>query len=422
MKKPIITLLCATSMIISSNTAIAETLRIKQNAPARYTVKEGDTLWSISGKYLYRPWKWPVLWNMNRREIANPNRIYPGDVLALSYVNGRPVLRTDRSRTGGIPTIKLRPRVRDMGSGYAIPAINADFYRMFMKTPFFMTNEDLSKAARLVSGSDNRLYYSDGDRVYADGATEPGTYMVFRLSRSLKDPHTKANLGQLVEYAGEASTLATPNSALSHRTSEAQQAFAQEANKGIFGKKDQTLADDEYYVKSPTNGKPVVTRTAQPMMINGALSEIRKGDYLFKRPENFDEFNYVPHEPAGRVDASIVDIMDGVSESGTMQTIILNKGKADGLDDGTVLSIYRRGQLINSDYKGNSKETRYVTTPNQEIGLAMVYRTGEHVSSAIILESVTNVNREDLISNPGQDLDTFGERPSAAWKDPKDAK
>lgn len=80
------------------------------------------------------------------------------------------------------------------------------------------------------------------------------------------------------------------------------------------------------------------------------------------------------------------------------------------------------GQLINSDYKGNSKETRYVTTPNQEIGLAMVYRTGEHVSSAIILESVTNVNREDLISNPGQDLDIFGERPSAAWKDPKDAK
>ena len=68
MHKSIITLLCAAGMIISSP-ALAENLRIRPNAPARYTVKPGDTLWGISGKYLYRPWKWPALWNVNRRQI-----------------------------------------------------------------------------------------------------------------------------------------------------------------------------------------------------------------------------------------------------------------------------------------------------------------------------------------------------------------
>ena len=54
-----------------------------------------------------------------------------------------------------------------------------------------------------------------------------------------------------------------------------------------------------------------------------------------------------------------------------------------------------------------------VNTPNQEIGLALIYRASEHVSSAIILESITNVNRGDLLAAPGQDLDTFGGRTKA---------
>ena len=86
MQKPIITLLCAAGMIISTP-AMAEKLRIRPNAPKQYTVKKGDTLWGISGKYLYHPWKWPSLWNVNRKKIANPHLIYPGQVLVLSALN-----------------------------------------------------------------------------------------------------------------------------------------------------------------------------------------------------------------------------------------------------------------------------------------------------------------------------------------------
>ncbi|MDO4434111.1 MAG: LysM peptidoglycan-binding domain-containing protein [Alysiella sp.] len=392
MQKHIITLLCAAGIIISTP-AVAENLRIKSGAPTRYTVQQGDTLWGISGKYLYRPWKWPALWQVNRNQIRNPHLIYPGQVLVLRYVNGKPVLSSE----GGIPTIKLSPRIREAGSGYGINTINVNFYSMFMKHPQFIDRRDLATAARLVGGPDNQMMYSVGDRVYADGVQEHGDYLIFRVKHDLKDPINGKKIGTLTEFVGEASTLATQNSALSHRTAEA----------------NARLAEDEYFVAAQerkANRPDVAVRTAQPLVITQAVSEISEGDYLIRKPENMNAFNMMPHEPQGSIDASIVDIMDGVAESGMMQTILINKGSVDGLDKGTVLGIYKRGRIIQSDWRDedNKKAVRRVNTPNEEIGLAMVYRVGENVSSAIILESIANVSKDNLIAEPGRDLDTFG--------------
>ena len=70
----------------------ADILAIKPDAPKSYTVKQGDTLWDISGLYLQQPWLWPQLWKLNP-QVENPHLIYPGDVLSLSYdQDGRPIL------------------------------------------------------------------------------------------------------------------------------------------------------------------------------------------------------------------------------------------------------------------------------------------------------------------------------------------
>ena len=393
MQKRIITLLCAAGLAISAP-AFSAALKVRPDAPTRYVVKQGDTLWGISGKYLYRPWQWSRLWGANRSKIRNPDRIYPGQVLVLRYVNGRPRLSVERGAGGDIPLVKLSPRVREVSSGYGIQAINVNFYRMFMQHPQVIDQMQTQHAPRLVEGPDNRLIYSKGDRVYAYEITEPGRYLVYRARKDITDPETKKYLGQEVVFSGIVATLPSTNSALDSRSREDAEA----------------LPNKEYYTRLHPMLK-VPTQTAQPMVVEEVVSEIRKGDYLLKLEDGGDSFNMMPHAPSQHIDAKVVSIFDGISEAGQFQTVTLNKGSAHGLEKGTVLSLYKRSRQVKMDMPkgkdGSRSVVKYLSIPAEEAGLAMVYRVSQNLASAIILESKTNISIGDTASEPGQDLDNM---------------
>lgn len=393
MQKRIITLLCAAGLAISAP-AFSAALKVRPDAPTRYVVKQGDTLWGISGKYLYRPWQWSRLWGANRSKIRNPDRIYPGQVLVLRYVNGHPRLSVERGAGGDIPLVKLSPRVREVSSGYGIQAINVNFYRMFMQHPQVIDQMQTQHAPRLVEGPESRLIYSKGDRVYAYEITEPGRYLVYRARKDITDPETKKYLGQEVVFSGIVATLPGTNSALDSRTREDAEA----------------LPNNEYYTRLHPMLK-VPTQTAQPMVVEEAVSEIRKGDYLLKLEDGGDSFNMMPHAPSQHIDAKVVSIFDGISEAGQFQTITLNKGSAHGLEKGTVLSLYKRSRQVKMDMQkgkdGSRSVVKYLSIPAEEAGLAMVYRVSQNLASAIILESKTNISIGDSASEPGQDLDNM---------------
>lgn len=393
MQKRIITLLCAAGLAISAP-AFSAALKVRPDAPTRYVVKQGDTLWGISGKYLYRPWQWSRLWGANRSKIRNPDRIYPGQVLVLRYVNGHPRLSVEHGAGGDIPLVKLSPRVREVSSGYGIQAINVNFYRVFMQHPQVIEQMQMQHAPRLVEGPESRLIYSKGDRVYAYEITEPGRYLVYRARKDITDPETKKYLGQEVVFSGIVATLPSTNSALDSRSREDAEA----------------LPNNEYYTRLHPMLK-VPTQTAQPMVVEEAVSEIRKGDYLLKLEDGGDSFNMMPHAPSQHIDAKVVSIFDGISEAGQFQTITLNKGSAHGLEKGTVLSLYKRSRQVKMDMPkgkdGSRSVVKYLSIPAEEAGLAMVYRVSQNLASAIILESKTNISIGDTASEPGQDLDNM---------------
>lgn len=393
MQRRIITLLCMAGMVFSTQVQAAS-LKVRPNAPQRYTVKQGDTLWGISGKYLYSPWQWNRLWGANRQQVRNPNLIYPGQVLVLRYVNGKPQLGVEQSE-GGIPVIKLHPGKET--SGYGIPAIDVNFYRMFMQHPQIVSPAQTAAAPRLISGSDSRLMFTQGDRVYSYGLKDTGRFLTYRINKNITDPDTGKFLGQEVVFSGIVKALPYTDSALANRTAESAE----------------KLKDNEYYTQVHRMMK-LRTQSAQPLVVETAVSEIRQGDYLMQMPSELDHFNVMPHAPSQPVQAKIVSVFEGASEAGQFQTITLNKGEADGLDRGTVLSLYRHGKVVKVNLPNNliqkpkDKDTvELVSIPAEEIGLAMVYRTSENLSSAVILESINSVSVGDTASEPGRDLDNM---------------
>ncbi|MBR7059012.1 MAG: LysM peptidoglycan-binding domain-containing protein [Neisseriaceae bacterium] len=383
MKKPIITLLCAMSLAIS---APSFALSVKGNAPQRYTVKSGDTLWGISGMYLNKPWKWPELWGMNKAQIKNPHLIYPGQVLVLKYVNGKPRLSIEGDGSGST-TIKLSPSVRDESNGYSIATLPMGVLRSFMQHPNVISKEETDKAPSLVAGPDKRIMYSVGDRVYADGVKESGRYLVYRVNGDIVDPDTKVVLGQEVVYNGEVATLTSKRGGPTVRQT------AEEAEK---------LAPGERYNKVNSLIKAPAT-IAQPMEVLKSSSEIREGDRLRYVPEGTHErFNFAPHDPMVKVEARVVRIFNGVSEAGQYQTVLLNRGELHGLDRGTIVSLYKIHQ---PKRKKGAGRVEYSIIPAEEIGLAMVYLTSDNLSYAVLIDSTNEVTIGDVASNPGLDLE-----------------
>ncbi|WP_304671005.1 LysM peptidoglycan-binding domain-containing protein [Neisseria polysaccharea] len=393
MQRRIITLLCAAGMALSTQT-LAANLKVRPNAPQRYTVKQGDTLWGISGKYLYSPWQWGRLWGANRSRIHNPDLIYPGQVLVLRYVNGEP--RLSLEQTDNIPVVKMSPDKKV--SGYGIPAIDVNFYRIFMQHPQIVSRKETAAAPRLLSGPEGRLLYTKGTRVYTKGLKEPGRYLTYRINKNITDPDTGKFLGQEVAFGGIVRSLDYTDSALGQRSKQAEE----------------RLKDNEYYTRTHPLITPLRTHSIQPLVVETAISEIQQGDYLMKMPEDTDRFNMVPHEPSQPVQAKIVSVFEGVRIGGQFKTITIDKGEADGLDKGAVLSLYKRKKTMQVNLSNNlaeepkSRDTvELISTPAEEVGLAMVYRTSEHLSSAIILENISDISVGDTAANPGRDLDNM---------------
>ena len=70
-------------VVVSFSLILSALAQEKKETEEIYTIKQGDTLWGISSKFLQNPFLWPKLWQRNPY-IANPHWIYPGQPVRLS--------------------------------------------------------------------------------------------------------------------------------------------------------------------------------------------------------------------------------------------------------------------------------------------------------------------------------------------------
>ena len=159
MSKTIKRLLVTGLMCLSASVSALE---LKADAPDRYTVKKGDTLWHIAERFTGNAWEWPEIWYQND-QISNPHLIYPGDMIGLIEVDGQQRLtvmergqasRTVKLRPGDV---KLSPTARVEPIEAAIAAIPMDAVQGFLRDHRVVTAEELAAAPHIISGYEGQI-------------------------------------------------------------------------------------------------------------------------------------------------------------------------------------------------------------------------------------------------------------------------
>jgi LysM repeat protein len=318
---------------------------LNTSVPLRYVVKKGDTLWDIADYFLKEPWKWPELWYGNPN-IKNPHLIYPGDVLFLTYVDGKP--RLSHEPPTGVE--KLSPRIREEALQEAIPTIPGDAIRAFLMGPRVVGAEELEAAPYIVEFGDEHLIGGAGIPAYAKGIKQGDVpnHVVVRKGEAYHDPETKELLGYEATYIGT-SSLRTP-------------------------------------------GNPA------RINMDTSVREVMIGDRLLPQDaSSLPDPAYYPHAPEPGMAGYIIAVTGGVSNISQYQIVTLNKGARDGLEVGHVFSIYQTGRQVKDPY-GSASAT--VTLPDEKAGLLMVFKTYERVSYALVMKSTRSIHLLDKFRSP----------------------
>lgn len=119
--------------------------------PSRtYTIKSGDTLWGIAGRFLGDPTKWPVIYAASPNlSSGDPNLIYPGEVVTI------PGAGDPSTGTGGSDVNSGNGIVNGDITSFTLPfgLEKNDYYIFIRATSSFGARSDWAQRAFTVTGS-----------------------------------------------------------------------------------------------------------------------------------------------------------------------------------------------------------------------------------------------------------------------------
>lgn len=340
--------------------AYAAAAQVNEGHPTTYVVQKGDTLWDISARFLKKPWLWPEIWQANP-QVQNPHLIYPGDVLSLAYLDrvvAQPGPRQE-APINAIPLSQVEPFLKDL-----------------------QVVDSFEHLPRVAGLEDNRLRASAGQKAYVlglDGAQVGQRYAVVRPSVRYALPETTVDLdarGKHVAGAGSLWANYVP-------TSSRNEALGFELVKVNVGT-----------ITALPDGQVEVATLA----LEDSGREVRAGDRLVPVQAQPYDLQFIPHPPAAQTlgtDLRVLAVTDMFTSGGSRDVIAISAGARDGVDNGTVFSIWRDGSHVSNrhDHPGSSRMgdslrngAGRVTLPDEYASHAMVFRTYDKVSYALVME------------------------------------
>jgi hypothetical protein len=336
--------------------------------PDTYTVRPGDTLWDLSGRFLNNPWYWPKIWSYNP-DIANPHWIYPGNLLKFYPAADEAPARVEPV-PGAIAAEPQAPEPEDA----APPRELEDFSKADMKAPepedvsdtvnvagpykigyvapkallarhdTFVTPRELAESGAVTAAFEEKLLLSSLDRAYArfkvPTDVKPGeTYVIYKTERPIKHPRTGELFGWQSTVLGAAKVVS-------------------------------------------------VDKKVATLVVTQAFDPIERGAMLGPWTEKFlkrIERRANRQELTGTIIGGSVQV---VTQLGEHHVVFLDRGQKDGVEEGNVFSVVRSGDPYGRSPYQATWDRRF---PIETIGEVLVIDVKERASSALVTRSRTEL-------------------------------
>jgi hypothetical protein len=330
-------------------------------APETYTVKRGDTLWDLSGRYLSNPWYWPKIWSYNP-EITNPHWIYPGNGLRFFPAGEEAPRRVEpvgdvAQGPGEDEDFVRAPREledfsradtkkpQDYGEGDEVAVVGpykigrAGGRGVQARHDSFVTRKELDESGVISAAFEEKTFLSTYDRAYARFKQRApvklgDTYVLFRTERTVTHPVTHEIYGWQSTIIGSARVVAVD---------------------------DRAVTID-------------IVQASEPIERGTYLGPW--SDKLVKQVQRRDN----ARDLKGYIIAAQQDV---VTEIGEHHLVFIDKGRNDGVEEGNVFTVTRSGDPI-----ANAPVTTLDRSlPVEDVGALMVVDAQATASAALVVRS-----------------------------------
>jgi hypothetical protein len=329
---------------------------IEGAAPNEYIIIAGDNLWDICSRFLGNPFEWPRLWSINDY-ITNPHYIYPGGRLVFKpgtevsppkmEIAGTAPATTEAAKPAeeSLPDVEEAPAPKPVVAERKVDYDRSldEGYVIKLRNISFISPKELSEAGEITHSTESKKMLSTGDKVYlrfkkVKDVAIGDKYSVFDTVQLIKHPKSGKKLGfEIMEKAT---------------------------------------------VKVFAIDKNVITA-----YVSDCLDSVSRGDKLI--PFKNHVRKVVPKEMDKEVNGYIVGSEPKHRLIGQREITYIDKGMKQGVEDGTIFYVVRRGDgLISSN---DSK------LPLTIVGKIVVVEAKESTATAYVIDSNKDLEIGDSI-------------------------
>jgi len=311
-----------------------------QEEPVIYVIKQGDTLWGLSERFIQDPYYWPDMWAKNRW-VTNPHLIYPGEKVRV-FADRLEFVPKEQASVAY--TQKAAPADNSTDLMKEVAAEKS--YTIYGSEGFLM-EKDVRPAGIIIGIHHDRILAGVDDIVYTDIGAEQGAkggekFSVFRRDETVNHPLTSEVIGTKIIPLG---TL--------------------------------QITDIE--------------RKSSRAIITSSSREISPGSHL--RPYKENRRREISLKAATReLKGYIVESYSGTRIISAGDIVYVDLGSAQGAEPGNMLYIVRDVSLDQSHTEG-----RVDKLPQELLGAVVILETGNRVATALVVKSIDAVYKGDRI-------------------------